>query len=81
MERKIESEDYGTATWGYWQEIRNEEGARGSFRQATPLQRSRVSSIADVATGMGARHRRCRCGLPVGSLDVYRTQPLGHSVR
>ncbi len=43
IEHKIEYEDYVTATWRYWQKIRNEAGARGSFRGRPPLQvRARV---------------------------------------
>lgn len=31
------TEDYGTATWRYWQKIRNDAGARGSYRDRPPL--------------------------------------------
>lgn len=30
-------EDWGTATWRYWQRIGNAAGARGSFRDRPPL--------------------------------------------
>lgn len=30
------TEDYGTATWKYWQKILNEEDARPSFRDRPP---------------------------------------------
>ncbi|WGP05172.1 hypothetical protein QFE97_13790 [Bacillus subtilis] len=37
------TEDFGTATWRYWQKIRNGAGARGSYRVRTPLQvRARI---------------------------------------
>lgn len=37
------TEDYGTATWRYWQKIRNDVGARGSFRDRPPVRvRARV---------------------------------------
>lgn len=32
-----ESVDWGTATWRYWQAIRNEEPARPSFRNRPPV--------------------------------------------
>lgn len=32
-----ESEDYGTATWRYWQKIRNDAGARGSYQDRPPM--------------------------------------------
>lgn len=36
-------EDYGTATWGYWQKIRNDAGARGTFQSRPPVRlRARV---------------------------------------
>lgn len=39
----IESEDYGTATWRYWQKIINDAGARGSFQSRPPVHvRARV---------------------------------------
>lgn len=31
------AEDYGTATWRYWQKIHNEAGARGSYRDRAPV--------------------------------------------
>ena len=31
------TEDYGTATWRYWQKIRNDAGARPSFRDRPPI--------------------------------------------
>lgn len=38
-----DSEDYGTATWRYWQDILNDAGARGSFRDRPPVRvRARV---------------------------------------
>lgn len=37
IERMIEFEDYGTATWRYWQKIRNNAGARGSFQSRPPV--------------------------------------------
>ena len=37
------AEDYGTATWRYWQKICNEAGARGSYRDRPPMSvRARV---------------------------------------
>lgn len=33
----IENEDYGTATWRYWQKIRNAAGARDSYRDQPPV--------------------------------------------
>lgn len=30
-------DDYGTATWRYWQKIRNDAGARGSYRDRPSL--------------------------------------------
>ncbi|AZU01594.1 hypothetical protein [Brevibacterium linens] len=39
----IESEDYSTATWRYWQKIHNDAGARPSFQNRPPVQvRSRL---------------------------------------
>ena len=39
----IESEDYGTATWRYWQKTLNDAGARGSYQDRPPLRvRARV---------------------------------------
>lgn len=32
-----DSEDYGTATWRYWQKIVNSAGARGSFQDRAPM--------------------------------------------
>ncbi|UZD63023.1 hypothetical protein [Brevibacterium sp. JSBI002] len=37
IEHMIEYEDYGTATWRYWQKIRNDAGARGSFQNRPPV--------------------------------------------
>ena len=37
IEHIIEYEDYGTATWRYWQKIRNDAGARGSYRDRPPV--------------------------------------------
>lgn len=31
------TEDYGTATWRYWQKIRNDAGARGSYQDRQPV--------------------------------------------
>lgn len=31
------AEEYGTATWQYWQKIPNAAGARGSFRDRPPV--------------------------------------------
>ena len=31
------AEDYGTATWRYWQRIRNDAGARSSYRDRPPV--------------------------------------------
>lgn len=30
-------EDYGTATWRYWQKIRNDASTRGSYRDRLPV--------------------------------------------
>lgn len=49
----IESEDYGTATWRYWQEIRNAAGARPSFQDRPPLQvRARIEWERDGIEGV-----------------------------
>ncbi len=37
IEHIIEYEDYGTAAWRYWQKIRNDAGARGSFQSRPPV--------------------------------------------
>lgn len=37
IEHMIEYDDYGTATWRYWQKIRNDVGARGSYRDRPPV--------------------------------------------
>lgn len=43
IEHMIEYEDYGTATWRYWQKIRNDAGARGSYRDRPSMSvRARV---------------------------------------
>lgn len=43
IERMTESDDFGTATWRYWQKIRNDAGARGSYQDRPPvLVRARV---------------------------------------
>ncbi|WP_210602892.1 hypothetical protein [Brevibacterium oceani] len=31
------TEDYGTATWRYWQKIQNDTGVRSSFRTRPPV--------------------------------------------
>lgn len=31
------TEDYGTATWRYWQKVRNDADARGSYRDRPPV--------------------------------------------
>ena len=37
------TEDYGTATWRYWQKIRNDAGARSSYQDRPPMRvRARV---------------------------------------
>lgn len=37
------TDDYGTATWRYWQKVRNDAGARGSYRDRPPQRvRARV---------------------------------------
>lgn len=33
----VDSEGYGTATWRYWQKVRNDAGARGSFQDRPPV--------------------------------------------
>lgn len=56
-----EFEDYGTATWRYWQEIRNATGARGSYQDRPPLlvraridwERDGVEGVDGVATRQG----------------------------
>ncbi|WP_426937349.1 hypothetical protein ACQE2J_06875 [Brevibacterium sp. LE-L] len=38
------TEDHGTATWKYWQKVRNDAGARGSYQDRPPLPvRARVA--------------------------------------
>ncbi|WP_172171075.1 hypothetical protein [Brevibacterium sp. CT2-23B] len=32
-----DSEDYGTATWRYWQKVCNDAGARGSYQDRSPM--------------------------------------------
>lgn len=34
----IESEDYGKATWRYWQKIHNDASTRPSFQNRPPVQ-------------------------------------------
>ena len=31
------TDDWGTATWRYWQKVRNGAGARGSYRDRPPV--------------------------------------------
>lgn len=43
-----ESVDWGTATWRYWQDIRNEVGARASFQNRPPVPvRARIEWATD----------------------------------
>ncbi|GAA1520335.1 hypothetical protein [Brevibacterium permense] len=55
----IEYDDYGTATWRYWQKIRNDVGARGSYRDRPPVAvRARVGLVQrEVTIGVS----RCDC--------------------
>ncbi|WP_240373011.1 hypothetical protein [Brevibacterium zhoupengii] len=46
-------EDYGTATWRYWQDIRNAVSARASFQDRPPLPvRARIEWARDGAEGI-----------------------------
>ncbi|WP_133067124.1 hypothetical protein [Brevibacterium aurantiacum] len=55
------TEDYGTATWRYWQDIRNDAGARGSFQDRPPMpvrariewERDGVEGVDGIATRLG----------------------------
>lgn len=48
-----ESEDYGTATWRYWQEIRNAMPARASFQDRPPRSvRARIEWEHDGMEGV-----------------------------
>lgn len=56
-----ESEDYGTATWRYWQKILNTAGARASFQERPPVrvrariewERDGVEFVDGIATRLG----------------------------
>lgn len=58
---ELVTEDYGTATWRYWQEIHNAAGARGSYKDRPPMpvlariewERDGVEGIDVVATRQG----------------------------
>lgn len=61
------TEDYGTATWRYWQKIRNDAGARGSFRERPPVPvRARIvwerdgAEWVDGAIFVELNDRRCQ---------------------
>lgn len=55
------AEDYDTATWRYWQEIRNAVSARASFQDCPPLlvraridwERDGVEGVNGMATRLG----------------------------
>lgn len=57
----IESNPHGTATWKYWQEVRNAQPARPSYQDRPPLPvRARIEweydgmeSVDGVATRLG----------------------------
>lgn len=47
------TEDYGTATWRYWQKILNDAGARPSFQDRPPMPaRARVEWEHDGMEGV-----------------------------
>lgn len=37
VEHAVNMDDWGTATWRYWQKIHNDAGARGSFQSRPPV--------------------------------------------
>jgi hypothetical protein len=57
----VSGEDWGTATWRYWQKILNARPARGSFQNRSPRPvRARITwerdgqeGVAGVATRLG----------------------------
>lgn len=54
IELMTESEDYGTATWRYWQKIRNAADARASFQDRPPMGvRDRIERERDGVEGVG----------------------------
>ena len=73
------TEDYGTATWRYWQKICNDAGARISFQDRPPMRvRARVVFERDGAVGLdGTATRLGFDGAIFVELHDRRTQAIG----
>ena len=79
IERMIEFEDYGTATWRYWHKIRNNAGARGSFQSRPPVPvRAHVVFERDGEVWIdGTATRLCFDGAIFIELKDRRVQAIG----